>query len=67
MAREGDTGDGLMSATEATKKRGGRRLNAALSDRAVKAAKAPGRLFDGHGLFVLVTPAAGSFGSNASR
>ena len=41
---------------DATKKRGGRRLKSALSDRAVKAATAPGRLFDGHGLFLLVTP-----------
>ena len=41
---------------EATKKRGGRRLHSALSDRAVKAATAPGRMFDGHGLFLLVTP-----------
>ena len=48
-----------MSATEATEKRGGRRLNAALSDRTVKAAKAPGRSFDGHGLFLLVTPGCG--------
>ena len=37
-------------------KRGGRRLHQALSDRAVKAATAPGRMFDGHGLFLLVTP-----------
>ena len=37
-------------------KRGGRRLHSALSDRAVKAAAAPGRLFDGQGLFLLVTP-----------
>ena len=35
--------------------RGGRRLHSALSDRAVKAATAPGRMFDGHGLFLLVT------------
>ena len=39
----------------ATKKRGGRRLHSALSDRAVKAATAPGRMFDGNGLFLLVT------------
>ena len=45
-------------------KRGGRRLHSALSDRAVKAATAPGRMFDGHGLFLLVTR---KFGSNASR
>ena len=32
-----------------------RRLNQALSDRAVKAAKASGRMFDGNGLFLLVT------------
>ena len=37
-------------------KRGGRRLHSALSDRAVKAATAPGRMFDGQGLFLLVTP-----------
>ena len=37
-------------------KRGGRRLHSALSDRAVKAATAPGRMFDGHGLFLFVTP-----------
>ena len=37
-------------------KRGGRRLHAALSDRAVKAATAPGRMFDGNGLFLIVTP-----------
>ena len=39
-------------ATESGKRR---RLNQALSDRAVKAAKAPGRMFDGNGLFLLVT------------
>ena len=39
----------------ATKLRG-RRLHSALSDRAVKAATAPGRMFDGHGLFLFVTP-----------
>ena len=38
------------------KKRGGRRLHSALTDRAVKAATEPGRIFDGQGLFVLVTP-----------
>ena len=32
-----------------------RRLNQALSARAVEAAKAPGRMFDGNGLFLLVT------------
>ena len=37
-------------------KRGGQRLHSALSDRAVKAATVPGRLFDGHGLFLFVTP-----------
>ena len=37
-------------------KRGGQRLHSALSDRAVKAATAPGRMFDGHGLFLFVTP-----------
>ena len=41
---------------ETATKRGGRRLHSALSDRAVKAATAPGRMFDGHGLFLLVTP-----------
>ena len=38
------------------KKRGGRRLHSALTDRAVKAATEPGRIFDGQGLFLLVTP-----------
>ena len=38
------------------KKRGGRRLHSALTDRAVKAATEPGRMFDGQGLFLLVTP-----------
>ena len=38
------------------RKRAGRRLHAALSDRAVKAATAPGRMFDGNGLFLIVTP-----------
>ena len=47
-----------MGATETATKRGGRRLNAALTDRTVKAAK-PGRYFDGHGLFLLVTPGGG--------
>ena len=47
-----------MGATETAKKPGTRRLNAALSDRKVKAAK-PGRHFDGHGLFLLVSPAGG--------
>ena len=37
-------------------KRGGQRLHSALSDRAVKAATAPGRMFDGHGLFLFATP-----------
>ena len=37
------------------KKRGGRRLHSALTDRAVKAANEPGRIFDGQGLFLLVT------------
>ena len=40
------------TATESGKRR---RLNQALSDRAVKAARAPGRMFDGNGLFLLVT------------
>ena len=47
-----------MGASETATKRGGRRLNAALSDRKVKAAK-PGRHFDGHGLFLLVSPGGG--------
>lgn len=38
------------------KKRGGRRLHTALTDRAVKAATESGRMFDGQGLFLLVTP-----------
>ena len=38
------------------KKRGGRRLHSALTDRAVKAVSEPGRIFDGQGLFLLVTP-----------
>ena len=42
--------------TESTAKRGGRRLYSALTDKAVRAAKAPGRVFDGHGLFLLVHP-----------
>ena len=42
----------------ATKKRGGRRLHSALSDRAVKVATAPGRMFDGNGLFLLLTARA---------
>ena len=37
-------------------KPGGRRLHNALSERAVRAAKQPGRYFDGHGLFLLVEP-----------
>ena len=41
---------------ETPAKRGGRRLHSALSDRVVKAATAPGRIFDGQGLFLLVTP-----------
>ena len=39
-----------------TKKRGGRRLHSALTDRTVKGATEPGRIFDGQGLFLLVTP-----------
>ena len=42
---------------------GRRRLNQALSDRAVKAARAPGRMFDGNGLFLLVT----EHGPNVSK
>ena len=41
---------------ETPAKRGGRRLHSALSDRVVKATTAPGRIFDGQGLFLLVTP-----------
>ena len=37
-------------------KRGGRRLHNALSERAVRAAKEPGRYFDGQGLFLMVQP-----------
>ena len=37
-------------------KSGGRRLHNALSERAVRATKRPGRYFDGHGLFLLVEP-----------
>ena len=40
------------TATESGKRR---RLSQALSDRAVKTARAPGRMFDGNGLFLLVT------------
>ena len=40
----------------AVKKPGGRRLQSALTDRAVKNATEPGRMFDGQGLFLLVTP-----------
>ena len=35
---------------------GGRRLHNALSERTVRAAKAPGRYFDGQGLFLIVDP-----------
>ena len=42
--------------SESTAKRGGRRLYSALTDTAVRAAKVPGRIFDGHGLFLLVHP-----------
>ena len=44
------------NASESTAKRGGRRLYSALTDKTVRAAKAPGRMFDGHGLFLLVHP-----------
>ena len=37
-------------------RRGGRRLHNALNERAVRAAKRPGRYFDGQGLFLLVEP-----------
>ena len=42
--------------TAADKKKGGRRLHNALSERTVRAAKAPGRYFDGQGLFLMVQP-----------
>ena len=38
------------------RKKGGRRLHNALSERTVRAAKAPGRYFDGQGLFLMVQP-----------
>ena len=38
------------------RKVGGRRLHNALSERTVRAAKAPGRYFDGQGLFLIVEP-----------
>ena len=38
------------------RKVGGRRLHNALSERTVRAAKAPGRHFDGQGLFLIVEP-----------
>ena len=41
---------------EGGKKGGGRRLHNALNERIVRAAKAPGRYFDGQGLFLLVEP-----------
>ena len=44
------------NASDTTTKRGGRRLYSALTDKTVRAAKAPGRMFDGHGLFLLVHP-----------
>ncbi len=42
--------------TEGKKKVGGRRLHNALSERTVRAAKTPGRYFDGQGLFLMVQP-----------
>ena len=42
--------------SDTTAKPGGRRLYSALTDTAVRAAKAPGRMFDGHGLFLFVNP-----------
>ena len=56
MAREAaDRQRGRAMDTTATESGKRRRLNQALSDRAVKAARAPGRMFDGNGLFLLVT------------
>ena len=46
----------MKQRTNEPAKRGGRRLQNALSERTVRAAKAPGRYFDGHGLFLLVEP-----------
>ena len=46
----------MMKPTNNPTKPGGRRLHNALSERAVRAAKQPGRYFDGHGLFLLVEP-----------
>ena len=37
-------------------KRGGRRLHHALTAKGVQTASAPGRYFDGHGLYLLVEP-----------
>ena len=42
--------------TSEGKKKGGRRLHNALSERTVRAAKAPGRYFDGQGLFLMIQP-----------
>jgi len=42
--------------TTESKKVGGRRLHNALSERTVRAAKTPGRYFDGQGLFLMVQP-----------
>ena len=42
--------------TMETRKVGGRRLHNALSERTVRAAKKPGRHFDGQGLFLMVQP-----------
>ena len=46
----------MQKPTNNPTKPGGRRLHNALSERAVRAAKRPGRYFDGHGLFLLVEP-----------
>ena len=46
----------MKQPTNEAPKRGGRRLQSALSERTVRATKAPGRYFDGHGLFLLVEP-----------
>ena len=37
-------------------KRGGRRLHHALTAKGVQTVSAPGRYFDGHGLYLLVEP-----------
>ena len=42
--------------TMEARKVGGRRLHNALNERTVRAAKSPGRYYDGQGLFLLVEP-----------